>query len=307
MNQNKKISAAHILPKQKRLGEGKHIVIHAIFLLVCICCVLPVILLISTALTSQEDLVANGVTVFPKKVCWDAFRLTFKNPSMILNAYKVSILVTGIGTVLNVLICSLAAYPLSKPNYKYAQITSFFLYFTMLFSGGMVPFYILVVQILHLKDSIWSLILPVLASPWIIFLLRTFFRSVPVSLYESAKLDGAGEYRMFFHILVPLSKPAIATAALMIALNYWNDWYHGMLFIEDQSKVPLQLMLQQLTDYIDMLKVNQSRGLIVNLGEIPSDGIVAATSIIAIGPMLFVFMLFQKYFISGITTGAVKE
>lgn len=307
MNRNKTISAASVLPKKKKLGEGKHIIIHAVFLLVCICCVLPVILLISTALTSQEDLVANGVTVLPKKVCWDAFRLTFKNPSMILNAYKVSILVTGIGTVLNVLICSLAAYPLSKPNYKYAQLTSFFLYFTMLFSGGMVPFYILVVQILHLKDSIWSLILPVLASPWIIFLLRTFFRSVPVSLYESAKLDGAGEYRMFFSILVPLSKPAIATAALMIALNYWNDWYHGMLFIEDQSKVPLQLMLQQLTDYIDMLKVNQTRGLIMNMGEIPSDGIVAATSIIAIGPMLFVFMLFQKYFISGITMGAVKE
>lgn len=307
MNRNKTISAASVLPKKKKLGEGKHIIIHAVFLLVCICCVLPVILLISTALTSQEDLVANGVTVLPKKLCWDAFRLTFKNPSMILNAYKVSILVTGIGTVLNVLICSLAAYPLSKPNYKYAQLTSFFLYFTMLFSGGMVPFYILVVQILHLKDSIWSLILPVLASPWIIFLLRTFFRSVPVSLYESAKLDGAGEYRMFFSILLPLSKPAIATAALMIALNYWNDWYHGMLFIEDQSKVPLQLMLQQLTDYIDMLKVNQSRGLIMNMGEIPSDGIVAATSIIAIGPMLFVFMLFQKYFISGITMGAVKE
>lgn len=307
MNRNKTISAASVLPKKKKLGEGKHIIIHAVFLLVCICCVLPVILLISTALTSQEDLVANGVTVLPKKLCWDAFRLTFKNPSMILNAYKVSILVTGIGTVLNVLICSLAAYPLSKPNYKYAQLTSFFMYFTMLFSGGMVPFYILVVQILHLKDSIWSLILPVLASPWIIFLLRTFFRSVPVSLYESAKLDGAGEYRMFFSILLPLSKPAIATAALMIALNYWNDWYHGMLFIEDQSKVPLQLMLQQLTDYIDMLKVNQSRGLIMNMGEIPSDGIVAATSIIAIGPMLFVFMLFQKYFISGITMGAVKE
>lgn len=307
MNRNKTISAASVLPKKKKLGEGKHIIIHAVFLLVCICCVLPVILLISTALTSQEDLVANGVTVLPKKLCWDAFRLTFKNPSMILNSYKVSILVTGIGTVLNVLICSLAAYPLSKPNYKYAQLTSFFLYFTMLFSGGMVPFYILVVQILHLKDSIWSLILPVLASPWIIFLLRTFFRSVPVSLYESAKLDGAGEYRMFFSILVPLSKPAIATAALMIALNYWNDWYHGMLFIEDQSKVPLQLMLQQLTDYIDMLKVNQTRGLIMNMGEIPSDGIVAATSIIAIGPMLFVFMLFQKYFISGITMGAVKE
>lgn len=307
MNRNKTISEASVLPKKKKLGEGKHIIIHAVFLLVCICCVLPVILLISTALTSQEDLVANGVTVLPKKLCWDAFRLTFKNPSMILNAYKVSILVTGIGTVLNVLICSLAAYPLSKPNYKYAQLTSFFMYFTMLFSGGMVPFYILVVQILHLKDSIWSLILPVLASPWIIFLLRTFFRSVPVSLYESAKLDGAGEYRMFFSILLPLSKPAIATAALMIALNYWNDWYHGMLFIEDQSKVPLQLMLQQLTDYIDMLKVNQSRGLIMNMGEIPSDGIVAATSIIAIGPMLFVFMLFQKYFISGITMGAVKE
>lgn len=307
MNQNRKISTACALPKRKRLNEGRHLIIHAVFLILCICCILPVILLVSTALTSQEDLMANGVTIFPKKICWDSFRLTFKSPGMILNAYKVSIIVTVVGTVINVLICSLAAYPLSKPNYKYAQVTSFFLYFTMLFSGGMVPLYILVVQILNLKDSIWSLILPMLASPWIIFLLRTFFRNVPTSLFESAKLDGAGEYRTFFHILVPLSKPAIATAALMIALNYWNDWYHGMLFIEDQSKIPLQLMLQQLTDYIDMLKINQTRGLIMNMGEIPSDGIVAATSIIAIGPMLFVFMLFQKYFISGITVGAVKE
>ena len=307
MNQNQNLSADKAMPKKYALDKRMHLIIHAVFLLVCICCVLPVVLLISTALTSQEDLVANGVSIFPQKVCWDAFKMTFKNPAMILNAYKVSIIVTVVGTVLNVLVCALAAYPLSKPNYKYARVTSFFIYFTVLFSGGLVPFYILVVQILHLKDNLWSLILPLIASPWIIFLLRTFFRYVPFSLFESAKLDGAGEYGMFFRILLPLSKPAIATAALMIALSYWNDWYHGMLFIEDQSKIPIQLMLQQLTDYIDMLKINQTKGMIMNIGEIPSDGIVAATSIIAIGPMLFVFMLFQKYFISGITMGAVKE
>lgn len=286
--------------------SNTHPIIHIIMLMATIMCVLPILLLISTSFTPQEVLWKNGVKLIPETVSLDAYRLTFKSPQMIINAYKVSLLVTVVGTVLNLLVCALAAYPLSKPTYKYRNITSFFIYFTVLFSGGLVPFYILVVQVLNLKDSIWALILPLVASPWLIFLLRTYFKDIPTTLFESAKLDGAGEYTIFFKILLPLSKPALATAGLMIALNYWNDWYHAMLFIEDQAKVPLQQMLQQLTDYIDMLKTNQTKNMISTMGEIPSDGIVAATSIIAIGPMLFVFMFFQKYFISGITAGAVK-
>lgn len=307
MKQSEQAPVTGQIPVTKKKKPKQHILIHGILLAICICCVLPMLLLISTALTSQEDLVEYGVRLIPKQISWDAFSMTFKNPGMIFNAYRVSILVTVVGTLLNLFVCALTAYPLSKPNYRWGKITSFFIYFTVLFSGGLVPFYILVVQILHLKDSIWSLILPLVASPWIIFLLRTFFRYVPQSLFESAKLDGATEYGVFFRILLPLSKPALATAGLMIALNYWNDWYNGMLFIEDQDKIPIQLMLQQLTDYIDLLRVNQAKGILMNFGEIPSDGIVAATSIVAIGPMLFVFMLFQKYFISGITVGAVKE
>lgn len=157
------------------------------------------------------------------------------------------------------------------------------------------------------KDSIWVMILPMLAQPWIIFLLRTFFGAVPRSLFESAMLDGAGEYDIFFRILLPLCKPALATAGLMIALLYWNDWYHAMLFIEKAELRPIQTMLQNLTDYIDLLRMNQSRGAVISMGEVPSDGIVAATCLVAVGPMLCVFAFLQKYFISGITAGAVKE
>lgn len=293
--------------KQKKMARSLNLGTHLLFIVFAIFCVLPVLLLIATSFTPQEELAAEGVKLIPKGFSLEAWKLVFKTPQMIFDAYKVSIFVTVVGTILNLLMCALTAYPLSKPEYKFASQTSFFIYFTVLFSGGIVPFYILCTQILHLKDSIWVLILPLLASPWIIFLLRTFFGYVPRALLESAKIDGAGEYRVFFSILLPLSMPALATAGLMIALIYWNDWYHAMLFVEKQNVTPVQMMLQNLTSYIDLLRENQSRGMSVSMGEIPSDGIVAATCLVAVGPMLCVFLFFQKYFISGITVGAVKE
>ena len=299
------VKTDNLMHKTKK--HDLHTGIHITFIIFAAFCVLPVLLLISTSFTSQEELAAEGVRLLPGSLSLEAWRLVFKSPAMVLNAYKVSFFVTITGTVLNLLICALTAYPLSRRDYKYASQTSFFIYFTVLFSGGIVPFYILITQLLGMKDNIWVMILPLLASPWIIFLLRTFFGYIPKALFESAKIDGAGEYRVFFSILLPLSAPSLATAGLMIALSYWNDWYHAMLFVEKPEVVPIQLMLQRLTDYIDLLRNNQARGLAVSLGEIPSDGIVAATCLVAVGPMLCVFMFFQKYFISGITVGAVKE
>lgn len=286
---------------------------HLLLILFAVCCTLPILLMISLSFTSEKEYFETGVKLIPNMPTLDSYKTLFRYPERIINAYGVTIFITVVGTSLNLLISSMIAYSLSRNNYKYRNVISFMLYFTMLFSGGLVPFYILITQYLHLKDNILVLILPGLGSPMTIFLLRTYFRSVPDTLFEAAKIDGASEFRMFITILLPLSLPGLASVGLSLFLAYWNEWYNALLFIDKKELYPLQLMLQNISEWINQVRLMQTSGMGASAGvnatalNVPTKGVQAATALIVAGPVLFIFLFFQKYFVSGITLGGVKE
>ncbi len=238
--------------------------------------------------------------------------VTVKSPSfdssfLAASRSATSSFVTVVGTALSVAVITLAAYPISQDRVRYRRILNFFVLFTMLFNGGMVPWFIVCRNMLHLKDSIWALILPYLANAWYIFLTRNYYRTIPAELVESAKIDGASEYRIFFRIILPLAKPVIATISLFISLNYWNDWWLGIMLIDNTDLQPLQLLLRTITSNIQFLSSSSNVNAIAQAaGSIPSEGIKMATCIATIGPIILVYPFVQKYFVKGIMVGAVK-
>lgn len=291
------------------MKKERNILAHFFLFIVSVACLLPLIMMIATTYNTEEELLTYGVKIFPKTVSFESYKIVFKNPQRIINAYAVTIFVTVVGTILDTIITSMVAYSLSRKNYRFQRFTNFYLYFTVLFNGGLIPTYWLITQVLGLKNSVWGLILPMLVSPWRIFLLRTFFKDIPSALFEAAQIDGASEFVTFWKIMLPLAKPALGTIMLMISLNYWNDWYSAMLYVDKAELTTLQLMLQRLTEYVNALKQmgSMSPGGVMAMVNIPDSGIMSVTCLIAAGPMLIVFLLFQKYFITGLTVGAVKE
>ena len=224
------------LTKKKKLGEIKY---HVIMLIVCAFCVLPLILVVSISLTDMDYIYANGYSFFPRETTTGAYEYIAKNPKELVDAYKVTIFVTAVGTVFGLLFSAMLAYPLSRRDYRYRSKLSFLVFFTLLFNGGLVPTYILISKYLQLKNNLLVLILPYLVYPWYVILLRTFFQSIPFEMVESAMIDGCGEWKTFWSIILPLSKPVLATVGLLIAFRYWNDWYLGMLYISDRTLRPL--------------------------------------------------------------------
>jgi putative aldouronate transport system permease protein len=200
---------------------------------------------------------------------------------------------------------SMAGYVLSRSDFKYRNAISFFIYFTTLFSGGLVPSYILMVNYLGLKDNILAMILPGMVSAWSIFLMRNFMKAIPDSLYESAAIDGAGDFRIYWQIFIPLAGPSLATIGLFLALGYWNEWYNAMLYIQSQIKFPLQFFLQKIVTQANVQLLIQ-QGAVVNTSDLPSESIKMATAVVAIGPIILLYPFVQKYFVSGLTIGAVK-
>ena len=207
---------------------------------------------------------------------------------------------------LSVLLMSMIAYPLACGHMRGKRGISFYLYFTMLFSGGLVPTYILITQYLHLDDTIWVYILPGLISPWYVFMIRTFFQGLPYEIYESAVIDGANEYRIFAQMILPLSKPVLATVALFMFLNQWNNWYTSMLYINKDSLCSLQYLLQRIMQNIELLQETENNGIMLKTSEIPSETVRMAMAVVVAGPALLVFPFFQKYFVKGLTVGSVK-
>lgn len=281
--------------------------IAAILLLFAILCILPFWLVLSGSITSEAEIMETGYGLFPKKVDFTAYRILLNDASRILNGYRISLIVTVIGTFLSVFIVAFAAWPISQDRVKYHSILNFYVLFTMLFSGGMVPWFIVCRNMLHLTDSIWALILPYLANAWYIFLVRNYYRGIPIELVEAAKIDGAGEYRIFLRIIFPLAKPVIATISLFACLNYWNDWWLGIMLIDNVDMQPLQLLLRTITSNIQFLSSAGNVNAIAQAASsIPSEGIKMATCIVTIGPVILVYPFVQKYFVKGIMVGAVK-
>ncbi|MCD9024874.1 carbohydrate ABC transporter permease [Cohnella silvisoli] len=276
--------------------------LHVILLIISLLCILPLIVVISASLSDEAALTQNGYSLIPTQFSLDAYQFLFRQPDQLLRSYGVTFLVTGIGTIASLLVTSLLAYPLSRKDFQLRRSLSMYILFTMLFSGGLVPSYMVVSRVFHLKDTIWSLILPYLVIAWFVFLMRTFFATIPDEIIESAKIDGVGEYRLYFQIIVPLSTPVLATIGLFCTLNYWNDWYLALLYIDDRNLIPLQYLLMNIMKNIEV--INSSVNATTSI--IPSDTVRMATATLAIGPIIFVYLFFQKFFVRGLTVGAVK-
>lgn len=269
--------------------------------------VIPFIILFSVSLSSETDISYYGYSLLPRKIDLSAYEFVFKNPTIILNAYKVTFIFSVLSMVLSTVMISLFAYPLSRSNFKPRKKLSFVVYFTTLFNGGLVPSYILITQYLHLNNTIWVYIVPGLFSVWSAFVMRTFFQGLPEAIIESAYIDGANEYRILFQIVYPLSKPVLATMAVNIFLGQWNNWYTAMLYIDKPELQSLQYMLQRIMQNLQLLQENQKAAeMMVDAQSIPSETVRMAMAVVVAGPILFVFPFFQKYFVKGMVLGSVK-
>lgn len=268
-------------------------------------CLFPFLLLITSSFMEESEILREGYKLIPNEWSLDAYAFLFDNPMRLIKAYGVTIFITVVGTVGGLFFMSMTGYVLNRKDFKYRNGVSFFMYFTTLFSGGLVPTYILYVTYLGLKDSLAALILPGLLSAWSIFLMRNFFKSIPDSLYEAAIVDGAGDFRIYWQITLPVAIPALATVGLFTALAYWNEWYNAMLYINSADKFPLQYFLKKM---IDSASIQQlvAQGVSINMAEMPSESIKMATAVVSIGPIILLYPFVQRYFVAGLTVGSVK-
>jgi len=286
------------------------LLIHTLFFLLSLSMIVPLILIVMISITDEQALLADGFRLIPEKFSLMAYKLVLESPKMLLNAYGVTIFVTTVGTILSLLVVSSAAYALSRRTYRLRKPTLVYFVITMLFNGGLIPSYILITQYLHLKNTIWVLIVPALASVWNIMIMRTYMLSLPQEIVESAYMDGAGEWRIYAVIILPLSMPSVATLGLLTAFGYWNEWFAGLLYIDNdhQNLVPLQLLLyriETMANYIGSNLGDAARTL-VDESRFPAYGTRFAMAVLATGPMLFIFPFFQKYFVKGLTIGSLK-
>ncbi len=279
------------------------VVAHLLMILFSLACLVPFLLVLAASFTDETALVQNGFGLIPSKWSLEAYEYIFRSPGEVLAAYGTTIFVTAFGTFVGTLIMSMIAYPISRSDYKFKNVLSFFVYFTMLFGGGMVASYILIVNYLHLNDTVWALILPMLLSPWNIMLLRMSMKSIPFALIEASYIEGAGEFWIFFKIVVPLAKIGIITVALFTALTFWNDWMQAMLYIDRSNLTTLQYMLYRVLNKVELA---QQETVVVMQEKLPNENLRMALCVVAAGPMVFIFLFFQKYFSKGIVTGAVK-
>lgn len=293
---------------KKNRMSARSIVINLFFILLSLSFIIPMMSIFSISLSSDKDIVEHGYALIPKHFDLSAYNFLFQNPRLLLLAYKVTIIVSGAGLVLYLFMGSMCAYALSRTDFKYKSAITFYLFFTMLFSGGLVPQYILMTKYLHLQNTYMALILPTLGNVWYVFLMRTFFQQIPSSIVESATIDGASEFRIYVQMIIPLSKPVLATVGVFTLLAYWNSWFQALLYIDKPDLYPLQYMLQimlrNMQEIMDNLGNNSIGASQIN--QIPTEPVRMAMCILAAGPMLFVFPFFQKYFVKGLTVGSVK-
>lgn len=268
--------------------------------------VIPFLLILGSSLTTEESIRRTGFTLIPKVFSIQAYDIIFRSPKALLGSYIVTICITAAGTLIGLFITAMTGYALSRTDFPFRNAISFYIYFTSLFSAGLVPFYLTMVQIYKLRDSYLAVLLPLLLSSWLIILMKNFAKSVPYEVTESGKIDGAGDFRIFFSIILPMLTPALATIGLFIAIGYWNEWYYSSLFLGSSVPYkPLQYTLYEVINKIEALR-NSYAGSVVRLTDLPGETLKMATAVIATGPIIFAYPFVQKYFVSGITIGAVK-
>lgn len=300
------------------LGKVKHgsdvialnVIAYAFCGLVALFCLVPFLMIIAGSFSSETAIIQNGFSILPQEFSLEAYKTVFKEPSVVFRAYATTIILTISGTFLGLLLQTMTAYVLSRRDFEWRNFFSFFFYFTTLFSGGLVPYYILIRQTLNLKDSYLAMLLPLLFSVYNLLIMKSYIMAIPESLLDAAKIDGCGEVRTLFQVVLPLIKPALATVGLFIALAYWNDWYNAMLYISSEDKYPLQYFLYQKINNIEAYKKLIANSAVssdvVNALSLPTQTLKMALTIVVTGPIVLVYPMVQKYFVQGITIGAVK-
>ncbi len=294
-------------------GKGdrqEQVVIHIILIVLTLCAVLPFVLLVASSLTDNATLMQFGYNFWPRKFSGYAYKYLFStNGRNVFHSYGITIIITVVGTVISLLIGPMLAWPLARKDYKRSKVITFLVFFTMLFNGGLVPSYIMWAQTFHVKNTIWALIFPTLLfNGFYIILYKTNFSSnIHPALIESAKLDGAGEFRIYFKIVLPLSLPILATIGLMVGLGYWNDWANGLYYISDSNLYSLQMLLKSIIDNIQALASVNTGNASAAAAALPGNSVRMAMAVVGIIPVMALYPFFQKAFVAGISLGAVKE
>lgn len=273
-----------------------------IFALVC---VIPFYLIIVASFTDESELIRNGYPIIPTVFSVQSYLLCLKNPVSIAKAYGTTIGVTAVGTALAVFIATMTGYVLSRKDFPWRNKFSFFFFFTTLFSGGLVPWYMLCVRYLHFKNSYIGILLPLMFSVWNMIIAKSFMNGIPSAITESAKIDGANDFVIFMKLILPLSKPLIATLSLFSALAYWNDWYNCMLYITNEDMFTLQYYLQRMLGSAEAMRIVAEKSGIA-LPSVPLESMKMAMTVIATGPIVLLYPFVQRYFVKGLTIGAVK-
>ena len=285
------------------------VLVNVVLMLLALTCILPLLLLVTSSFATETSLMENGYSFWPSQWGLDAYQYLWHSRGQILTAYKMTVLSTLCGTVLNVSITALLAYPLSRPNLVGRNVFSFLVFFTLLFNGGMIPSYMMWTQTFHIKDTFWALILPnLLMNGFGVIVMRTYFvANIPNEIIEAARIDGAGELRTLLEIVLPLSKPILATIALMSGLAYWNDWMNGLYYLVKRTDLyTIQNLLNRLIASVDFISNNAANSALTAGITIPSVGIRMAIAVIALLPVMLIYPFLQKGFVKGIVIGGVK-
>ena len=303
----------------KHLGKvkmGKDVVaLHLIAYVFCgvmaIVCLVPFLMVVSGSVSSEASIADFGFSIWPHEFSWEAYGTVFKEPMVIVRAYGVTIGLTVAGTMIGLVVSVMTAYVLCRKDFEWRNAFSFFFYFTTLFNGGLFPTYIFYMNTLNLGNTYLAMLLPLLFSVYNLLIMKSYITSIPDSLVDAAKMDGCSEIKIMFLVIMPLIKPALATVGLLIALAYWNSWYHAMLFITEDEMFPLQYFLYDTVNNIEAYKRLIASGASISSDvssalAMPSQTLKMALTVVVTGPIIFAYPFVQKYFVQGITIGAVK-
>ena len=307
---SKKNKEAADVQSFNRISARANILLNIMFLILALICVIPAVLVVSISFSAEQSITDYGYRLIPKIISLDGYGYLLKQGALIIRALGVSLFVTIVGTALGTLLTTLMGYVLSRPDYKLNGFLTMLVFIPMVFNGGLVSTYFIVSQFLHLKNTLWALILPLSVSSFNVVICSTFFKTtIPEELIESAKMDGATQFKIFFQIVLPISLPVIATIGLFLCFAYWNDWYQSMLYIDNQRLYSLQALLNAIMTNINMLAQNAATmgaSMADMVANMPKEAARMAIVVIIVLPIACAYPFFQKYFISGLTVGAVK-
>lgn len=305
MRKKKHISAVEI----RSFSKGPNLVFNIILAILSLSCILPFFFMIILSLTKESDITTYGYQFWPKNWSFASYEYLAKMGGQVLRSFGVSVFVTVVGTLMNSLFSSTYAYAISRRDFAFSRFFTLFALVSMLFTPGMVPTYLVVTQMLGLKDNIWALILPACFGVYNVLIMRTYFKtSIPEAILESARVDGAGEIKIFADIVVPMAIPGIATISLFTCLSYWNDWFNAMLYMTNSKLIPLQYLLVQISNNIQYMSQSiAAGGSAMAAGQaLPTEGMRFAIVVVATLPIALTYPFFQKYFVKGMTIGGVK-